>query len=75
MTIKPEENRQTKPNAATRGGGLGPTRDAHKQHRTRTAEETLDEALEETFPASDPPAPSQPVVHVGTAKNSEKKQG
>jgi hypothetical protein len=25
----------------------------------------LDEALAETFPASDPPAQTQPIVHVG----------
>jgi len=74
MTTKSQENRSAKPNAATRGGGLGPTKDAHNQHRTRTTEETLDEALEESFPASDPPAQSQPVVHVGAKKNHEKKQ-
>ena len=74
MAAKHEETRSAKPNAAKRGGGLGPTKDAHKQNRPRSAEETLDEALEESFPASDPPARSQPVVHVGAKKNHEKKQ-
>jgi hypothetical protein len=59
------ESRQKKPNegrtpSATRGGDLGPTKDAHKQHRPRSPDETLDEALEESFPASDPPAQTVP---------------
>lgn len=32
-----------------------------RRHRRNNAE--LDEALEETFPASDPPAPTQPARH------------
>ena len=68
MATKHESTEPAKPDAAERGGGLGPTKDAHKQHRPRSTEETLDEALEESFPASDPPAQSQPVVHVGAKK-------
>jgi len=76
MTTKPEENlsgKQAK-QANMRGGGLGPTKGAREQHRPRSTEDALDEALEESFPASDPPARSQPVVHVGAKKKHEKKQ-
>jgi hypothetical protein len=82
MNTKPDENRSASPNADkhgkqgnTRGGGLGPTKSAREQHRPRTTEETLDEALEESFPASDPPARSEPIVSVGAKKKPEKKQG
>ena len=74
MAAKHEETSSVKPTMARRGGGLGPTKDAHKQRGPRSAEETLDEALEESFPASDPPAGSQPIVHVGAKTNDEKKQ-
>jgi len=72
MTTKDEQT-SGKSNTPKRGGGLGPTKDAHKQHRTRSTEETLDEALEESFPASDPPSQSQPAVHVGAKEKHEKK--
>jgi hypothetical protein len=32
------------------------------------SEQKLDEALAETFPASDPPAQTQPIVHIGRSK-------
>jgi hypothetical protein len=35
--------------------------EALKEERAKKREEALDEALEETFPASDPPAPAQPT--------------
>jgi hypothetical protein len=67
MASKPEDNRPEKPKAgakdketANRGGSLGPTKGAEKQHRPRDTDQTLDEALEESFPASDPPAQTIP---------------
>jgi hypothetical protein len=33
--------------------------------RTKTSDQKLDEALALTFPASDPPAQTQAVVHIG----------
>ena len=71
MTMKPEQHKPTD-HEKKRGGGLGPTKDAHKQHRKLDEDETLDEALDESFPASDPPAQTQPT-HVGAKKKSEKK--
>jgi hypothetical protein len=70
MATKPDDNRpgkQDKENRApaTRGGSLGPTKGAEKQHRPRSTEETLDEALEESFPASDPPAQTVPRTQGG----------
>ena len=35
-----------------------------------TSDEMLDEALALTFPASDPPAQTQPIVHVGAKTTS-----
>jgi hypothetical protein len=35
---------------------------------SKKAEKTLDDALAESFPASDPPAQSQPVKKVGARK-------
>lgn len=58
----------------TRGGHLGPTKGAHKQHRPRSTEETLDEALEESFPASDPPARTDPTTGVGSKKDERSAQ-
>ena len=67
MPTKPTNNPSGK--QSTRGGHLGPTKDAHKQHRPRSDEETLDEALEESFPASDPPARTEPTTSVGSKKD------
>jgi len=73
MTTKPQEHR--KPSAAekARGGGLAPTKGAHKQDRPLSSDEALDEALEQSFPASDPPAQTEPVTHVGAKKKQDKK--
>jgi hypothetical protein len=73
MTTKPEGIRPGKPGAegSTRGGHLGPTKG--KQDRPRSAEETLDDALEQSFPASDPPAQTEPTTHVGAKRKHEKK--
>ena len=75
MTAKPEENRPAKPGAEGRGRGghLGRAKGAHKQDRPRSADETLDEALADSFPASDPPARTEPVTHVGANKKHQKK--
>jgi hypothetical protein len=73
MTTKHHEHR--KPSAAekSRGGGLGASRTSHKQQDAQsTDEDSLDEALDESFPASDPPAQTQPT-HVGAKKKHEKK--
>jgi hypothetical protein len=43
-----------------RSGGAQPV-----QPRPKTSDQKLDEALALTFPASDPPAQTQPIVHVG----------
>ena len=34
----------------------------------KTSDQKLDEALAETFPASDPPSQTQAIVHVGRNK-------
>ena len=38
----------------------------------KTQDEKLDQALDQSFPASDPPAQTEPTVHVGTTKKPEK---
>jgi hypothetical protein len=45
-----------------------------KSNRQRDIERNLDEALEETFPASDPVAATDPVVDVlkGRRKNNQR---
>ena len=71
MQTKPGENRSEKPKADeadTRGGGLGPTKGARKQDKPRGTDELLDEALEESFPASDPPAQTVPGVQTDKPK-------
>ena len=40
----------------------------------KTEDEKLDQALDDSFPASDPPAQTEPVTHVGAKKKHEKKQ-
>ena len=72
MTTKPEPHKPTAHEKA-RGGGLAPTKGAHKQDGTQTSDEALDEALEQSFPASDPPAQTEPVTHVGAKKKQDKK--
>jgi len=49
-----------------------PTEKGHKPRRQRDVERNLDEALAETFPASDPVAILDPVVDVlkGRRKNN-----
>ena len=47
-----------------------------KKDRSKSEGEKLDEALGETFPASDPPSVTDPTKHVGsdkTDKNQEHK--
>ena len=72
MATKPEHHKPTAHEKA-RGGGLAPTQRAHKQHRPLGDDEALDDALEQSFPASDPPAQTEPVTHVGAKKRQDKK--
>ena len=67
MATNPADNASGK--VGTRGGGLGPTKGAHKQRRPRSSEEDLDEALEASFPASDPPARTEPTTRLGSKKD------
>jgi hypothetical protein len=43
-----------------------------KKPASISEDEKLDEALEETFPASDPPSVTDPEKHIGSAKTSDK---
>jgi hypothetical protein len=47
---------RTKPRRATAAGSIGRQDDAYTRHRERL----LDEALADTFPASDPPSIAMP---------------
>jgi hypothetical protein len=51
--------------------------DARKQPEKapKTQDQKLDDALEQTFPASDPPAMTDPNVRVGSRKAQSKVQG
>jgi hypothetical protein len=40
--------------------------------RPKSKDEKLDEALKESFPASDPPAMTDPARHIGTDDNAPK---
>jgi hypothetical protein len=44
-----------------------------KKKTPKTPEDKLDDALEDTFPASDPPAQTEPITHLG-AKHKPKKK-
>ena len=46
----------------------GRARDRVPRQTSKSSDQKLDEALAETFPASDPPAQTQPIVHVGRNK-------
>jgi hypothetical protein len=73
MTTKPQEHRKPSAGENARGGGLAPTKGAHTHPHTLTSDEALDDALEQSFPASDPPAQTEPVTHVGAKKKQDKK--
>ena len=45
---------------------------AAKKKTPKTPEDKLDDALEDSFPASDPPAQTEPITHLG-AKHKPKK--
>jgi len=39
---------------------------SRKENRPRTEDAKLDDALDDSFPASDPPAMTEPLSHIGT---------
>jgi hypothetical protein len=47
---------------------------AEKPKKPKTTDEKLDEALKESFPASDPPAMSEPGGHIKTDRKVLKEQ-
>jgi len=49
------------------------TERAAKKKPPKTPEEKLDDALEDSFPASDPPAQTEPTTHLG-GKHKPKKR-
>jgi len=44
-----------------------------KKKAPKTPEDKLDDALEDTFPASDPPAQTEPITHLGAKHKSKKR--
>lgn len=42
-----------------------------KKDRSKSEEDKLDDALDDTFPASDPPAMTQPHRHPGSGKQQD----
>ena len=46
--------------------------DIFRRKPAKTIDEKLDEALEDTFPASDPPAMTDPNVRVGQRRPSKR---
>ncbi len=53
--------------------GWRPPKARTSNDRPLSSDEALDEALEQSFPASDPPAQTEPVTHVGAKKKQDKK--
>ena len=45
------------------------TENSDKKDLSKTEDEKLDDALDETFPASDPPSMTEPHSHVGGIKD------
>ena len=56
----PRRSKTRKPPEARTGSGSYPA-----DPDLGTSDQELDDALEHTFPASDPPAQTQAIVHVG----------
>jgi hypothetical protein len=50
---------------------MGVAKEANKQKKEEEKEEKLHEALEDTFPASDPPAMTQPLHKSGAPKDKK----
>jgi hypothetical protein len=45
-----------------------------KNHPAKDKDEKLDQALDDTFPASDPPSMTDPTKHVGNGKGKPKSE-
>ena len=41
-----------------------------KKDRSKSEQQKLDDALDDTFPASDPPSQTDPTKHLGSGKKS-----